>query len=211
MAKEELKCEHCGQPFKTQQALSSHLRHKHPPSDEEGLDEQVVVSKALGKAQPVEMLIRETRLPNIVNGNARIFDAGVEYGMKTILVGVRVAQELSRMGIGQAEPIIRMAKEMQPQAGDIARETGMAMGGEIAGRLFDYLEQKQPKKVETEKKTDPMRNLMSRTMELLMNQLTGQLSGGQLSANPGLSDKRQQEEQVDLASRLTDKRKEGGN
>jgi hypothetical protein len=147
---------------------------------------------AVTKPQPVEALIRELRLPQIVDGTREIFDAGVEYGMKSILVGVRVAQELSKMGIDQATPIIRMAQEMRQTEGQVAKETGMAMGETLAGKLFDYMEQKLPQKPDIATAPEPMKGLIARTMETVINQLTGMILGGQVGPTPGFVDKRGQ-------------------
>ncbi|MBW2109820.1 MAG: hypothetical protein JRI36_14340, partial [Deltaproteobacteria bacterium] len=147
---------------------------------------------ATNKALPVEALINELQLPPMVNGTRHIFDSGVEYGMKSILIGVRVAQELSKMGIDQAGPIIRMAQELRQSEGQVAKDTGAAMGAELAGRMFDYLEDKLPKKADIAMAPDPMKGLMARTMETLINKLTGQMLGVQAGPTPGLVDKRGQ-------------------
>jgi|Deesub1362B_J571_1020462.scaffolds.fasta_scaffold04305_9 hypothetical protein len=145
------------------------------------------------KPLPAEALINELQLPPMVDGTRHIFDAGVEYGMKSILIGVRVAQELSKMGIDQATPIIRMAQEMRQTEGQVARETGMAMGETLAGKIFDYFEQKLPQqKPDIAMTPDPMKGLMARTMETIVNQLTGMMFGGQVGLTPGLVDKRGQ-------------------
>lgn len=181
------KCDQCGEKFQTRAALMSHVRNKHPD-----VVETETTSKSLMKAQPIEALIKETRLPQIVNGTAEVFDAGVEYGMKSILIGVRVAQELSKMGIDQASPIIKMAQEMRQTEGQVAKETGMVMGETIAGRMFDFMEQKLPQKSDIAMAPDPMRGLVARTMETIMNQMTGRMFGGGVGPTPGLVDKRGQ-------------------
>lgn len=151
-------------------------------------------TKALvsGKPMPVEALISDLTLPPMVDGTRYIFDSGVEYGMKSILIGVRVAQELSKMGIDQAGPIIRMAQEMRQTEGQVAKETGIAMGGEIAGRMFDFMEQRLPQKSDIAMAPDPMKGLMARTMETMINRMTGQMFGGGVGPTPGLVDKRTQ-------------------
>jgi len=151
-------------------------------------------SKALSvsKPLPVEALIEELVLPPMVDGTRHIFDSGVDYGMKSILIGVRVAQELSKMGIDQAGPIIRMAQEMRQTEGQVAKETGMVMGETIASKMFDYIEQRLPQKADIATVQDPMKGLMARTMETMMNQLTGMAFGGQVGPTPGLVDKRAQ-------------------
>jgi len=195
MSNGDNRCQVCGQGFKTLQALTSHARHKHPVQEEEVVEEAEVSAgtRLPSKALPTEVLISQMRLPQIANGAAAVFDAGVEYGMKSILIGVRVAQELSKMGIDQAVPIIKMAQEMRQTEGQVAKETGMSMGGEIAGRLFEYMEQKFPQqKPDIAHAPDPMKGLMARTMETLMNHITGMMFGGQVGPTPGLVDKRNQ-------------------
>jgi len=147
------------------------------------------------KPLPIESLIKELYLPPMVDGTRTVFDAGVEYGMKSILIGVRIAQELSKMGIDQATPIIKMAQEMRQTEGQVARDTGLAMGGEIAGRLLGFIDERLPQggeKVDIASTPDPMKGLMARTMETILNRLMGMMLGGQAGPTPGLVDKRNQ-------------------
>ena len=182
------KCEHCAEVFQTKAALMSHVRNKHPEVDTGSKTDQ----RSLMRAQPLEVLIRENRLPAIVDGSAEVFDAGVEYGMKSILIGVRVAQELSKMGIDQAGPIIKMAQEMRQTEGQVAKETGVAMGETIAGRMFDFMEQRLPQKADIATVPNPMQALMARTMETVVNRMTNTMLGGSPGPTPGLVDKRVQ-------------------
>ncbi len=145
-----------------------------------------------GKPHPVEELMEQLNLPPIVDGTRHVFDSGVAYGMKSILIGVRVAQELSKMGIDQAGPIIKMAQEMRQTEGQVAEETGMAMGETIAGKMFDFIDQRLPQKADIATVQDPMKGLMARTMETIVNQLTGSMLGSQVGPTPGLVDKRTQ-------------------
>jgi len=147
---------------------------------------------AVTKPKPLEELIKDLELPPVANGTRYIFDAGVSYGMRSILIGVRVAQELSSLAIAQARPLIDMAKEMHPDTGQIAKETGIAMGGEIAGRMFDFMEQKLPQKADIAMAPDPMRGLMARNMEMMFNRLVGMVGGVPPGSTPGLVDKRTQ-------------------
>jgi len=157
-------------------------------------------SKAVtaSKQMPVEALINELSLPPMVNGTRHIFNSGVEYGMKSILIGVRVAQELSKMGIDQATPIIKMAQEMRQTEGQVARDTGLAMGETIAGKLFDFIEQRLPQKPDIAQTPNPMKGLMARTMETMMSRLMGMAfgggkgGGGEVPPTPGLIDRREQ-------------------
>jgi uncharacterized protein (DUF2342 family) len=56
---------------------------------------------------------------------------------------------------------------------------------------FNELKQQKPDIATVQ---DPMKGQMARTMEMLMNQLTGMLFGGQVGPTPGLVDKRVQQQ-----------------
>ena len=113
------KCDICGKTFKTPQALSGHKQFKHS-EQAQGTQAQTTAVAKKGQS-PLEQLVQELRLPTMVDGQAEIFDSGVEYGVRSVLVGVRVAQELSAMGVQQAVPIIKMAQEMRESEGQAAK------------------------------------------------------------------------------------------
>jgi hypothetical protein len=121
-----------------------------------------------------------------------IFDAGVEYGMKSIVIGVRLAQELSSLAISQAKPLIDMAKELRPDATQIAKEAGLAMGGEFAGRMFDYFETKLPAPGKQEAPIqNPLLDMFYRTFQSTINRLYKIPGSNEPGATtPGFVDKR---------------------
>jgi len=125
MEKEKVVCEVCGREFKDKAGLSGHMRFKHnqEKAEEPQSTEPTKDTKAIAKRvqSPLEQLVQELRLPAMVDGQAEIFDSGVEYGVRSVLVGVRVAQELSAMGVQQAVPIIKMAQEMRESEGQAAK------------------------------------------------------------------------------------------
>lgn len=116
-------CTICGEEFKTTQGLAGHMHFKHRDDAEATSADPVVVRGALARKNqsPLEMLVGELQLPDVVNGQAAVFDAGVQYGVRSVLIGVRVAQELSAMGVQQAVPIIKMAQEMRQSEGQAAQ------------------------------------------------------------------------------------------
>jgi hypothetical protein len=150
----------------------------------------------IGKGS-LDEVMRGLIIPEVVNGRRDAFNAGVVWATRSILTGVRLAQELSSLAISQAKPLIDMAKEMRPDASQIAKETGLAMGGEMAGKMFDFMEQRIPAKADIATVADPMKGLMARTMETMMNRLTGMMSGTQVGPAvgpaPGFVDKRAQQ------------------
>ncbi|MDD5510049.1 MAG: hypothetical protein PHI12_04485 [Dehalococcoidales bacterium] len=125
MEKEKVICEVCGKELKDKAGLSGHMRFKHnqEKAKESQATEPTKDTKAVVKRgqSPLEQLVQELRLPTMVDGQAEIFDSGVEYGVRSVLVGVRVAQELSAMGVQQAVPIIKMAQEMRESEGQAAK------------------------------------------------------------------------------------------
>jgi len=138
---------------------------------------QTTKAVVTAKALPIEALINDLYLPPIVDGTRQVFDSGVAYGMKSILIGVRVAQELSKMGIDQATPIIKMAQEMRQTEGQVAKETGLVMGETIAGKLFEYMESKLPQKADIATVPKPFEGIFARAFETALSQFTNRLMG----------------------------------
>ena len=134
-------------------------------------------SAAVVKRQqsPLEVLIRDLELPTLVDGQAEVFDAGVHYGIRSVLVGVRVAQELSAMGVQQATPIIQMAKEMRQAEGQaaevIAAELAQATlesNREIIAAIRSQAIAQSP---------NPMLAMMTQAMQPMLQQAMGSLMG----------------------------------
>ncbi|MFQ6117602.1 MAG: hypothetical protein ACE5LQ_04975 [Candidatus Bipolaricaulia bacterium] len=101
------------------------------------------------------------------------------------------------------EPIMQMmekAREDMDAAAQRAKESTMeaaaAAAGEAAARAtyhidqrFDEFMRQKPDIAQTPK---PLQGLMARTMEMVFNQLVGQMFGGQVGPTPGMIDKRGQ-------------------
>lgn len=131
------------------------------------------------KPQAVETIIHGMKLPAIVlDGGKEIFDAGVTYGMKALVAGVRLAQELSQMGISQASPVIRMAQELRAGAGESAREAGQVAAENALAGAIEYLAQQKPGKVDIATVQNPMMGIFARALEPAMTQALGKLFAG---------------------------------
>jgi hypothetical protein len=140
-----------------------------------------------------EEIVENLPWPMDVDGKVdHVFVAGMKYEAMNVIRGIRLAQELSKLGIDQATPIIKMAQEMRQTEGQVAKETGIAMGSEIAGRMFDFMEQRLPQKADIAMAPDPMKGLVARNMEMMFNRLLGMVGGGPPGPTPGLVDKRTQ-------------------
>ena len=75
---------------------------------------------------------------------------------------------------------------------EIATRAAAEVGGQAVGWMEEKFNQMQSKKPDIAQTPDPMKGLMARTMETVLNQITGQLFGGQVGPTPGLVDKREQ-------------------
>ena len=167
-----VKCEICGKELKDTQGLSGHMRLEHPDAKDMAPPTKDIVSV---KPLPIENLIRTLNLPEVTDGNREVFDSGVEYGMKSILIGVRIAQELSKMGIEQAMPIIRMAQEMRQAEGQAAQAAAQEAARETAAQVAAYFDQKKPDIAST---PSPMEGVFARVLESTLGSLMGKLFPG---------------------------------
>lgn len=126
------------------------------------------------KPLPVEAIIKELKLPKIADGDAIVFDAGVSYGMRAMVAGIRMAQELSQMGIAQASPVIRMAKELREGAGESAQEAGQRAAEDALAGAIQYMSQQ---KADIATVPNPMMGIMARAMEPALTQAMGRMFG----------------------------------
>jgi len=82
------------------------------------------------------------------------------------------------------------------RAKDSNVEVATRAAAEVGGRAMDWMEDKwsqmQRQKPDIAQAPDPMKGLMARTMEMLMNHVTGMMFGGAVGPTPGLIDKRGQ-------------------
>jgi len=161
-----------------------------------------------GEPMPIEEITKWMKLPEVTDGNKAAFDSGVDYATRMIIGGVRIAQELSRMGVAQASPIIKMAQEMDRAKGESARDAGAAAAEEMAQQLVGYLgpkfdqlgEAAKPQKVDIATVKNPMGGVMARNMERIVDRMFDQainknVSPGQpktISLPAGWKDQREQ-------------------
>jgi hypothetical protein len=75
---------------------------------------------------------------------------------------------------------------------EIATRAAAEVGGQAVGWMEEKFNQMQQQKPDIAQAKDPMKGLMARTMETVINQITGQLFGGRVGPTPGLVDKREQ-------------------
>ena len=132
------------------------------------------------KGSPPEAIVESMEVPDVANGQGIPFEQGIKFGMSIIILGVRVAQELSGIGITQAKPIVDMAKSMREgealAAKNAAGEAAMEAAGMVQSSLMPMLANLQSGKGGAVG-GDPMKNMMARTMEPIMQKVMGGMLG----------------------------------
>ena len=138
--------------------------------------------QVFAKGSPPEALINSVAIPNGIDG-LKEFELGMKFGLSTLVMGVRMAQELSSIGIAQAQPLIKMAAEMR--AGEIqaaehaAGEAANLAAGSLMEGLMPFLQERSSGSSEGKSSIDPMmRSMMMRVIEPLMKSLTNRLMPG---------------------------------
>ncbi len=128
------------------------------------------------KGVPPEVIIENIVVPDISDGGGFIFEQGMKFGMSVVTLGIRMAQELSGIGIMQAKPLLDMAKSMREgeslaaknAAGEAATEAAAIVQQNMMP-ILSSLQQNVPAG------TDPMKAMMARTMEPIMSNMMGGL------------------------------------
>jgi len=144
---------------------------------------------ALTKALPVENLIAELRLPEIVNGQREVFDAGVNYAMKNIVIAVRICQELSAMGIAQSKPLLGMAQELRQSDSQAATAAAQMASERVLAHVMPQLAElrEATKSVPKATTTSPknMDEVFMRPLGKIMEVMTEQMIGGMFAGFSG--------------------------
>lgn len=166
----------------TAQELEKEGLRKRPPKPPKGTKE-LTAPKAGGlqifaKGSPPEALVNAIEIPDGV-GDLKKFEQGLKFGASVLIMGVRLAQELSSIGVQQARPLVEMAKDMRSgeaaAAKNAAGEAAMTAAGMVQQNLQPYLS----------KITgggggegDPMKRMMTRVMEPLLKSVMGRVIPG---------------------------------
>jgi len=133
--------------------------------------------KVFARGSPPEAIVDAIKLPT-VDGELGGFEKGIKFGASMIILGVRVAQELSAVGIQQAKPLIDMSKSMREgealAAKSAAGEAAMEAAGMVQQSLMPYLANIS----KTPSGTDPMKAMMVRVMEPMMTNMMGKILPG---------------------------------
>jgi len=133
-------------------------------------------TQVFARGSPPEALIEGMDLP-VVDGQIVGFESGMKFGAKMVVMGVRIAQELSALGIQQARPLVEMARDMRSgeaaAAKGAATEAAMGAAAMIQQNLAPYLAN-----IGKPAEANPMQGMMVRTMEPIIQRLMGGLVPG---------------------------------
>ena len=143
------------------------------------------------KGTPPEAIIDAIRIPDVTDGQGVSFEQGMKFGLSVAVLGIRMAQELSGIGITQAKPILEMAKSMREGEAIASKSAANQAAAEAAGQVQDalmpYLANLQNQR-EPAVGGNPMQNMMAKIMQPVMQQLMtsamGRLAPG--STPPGI-------------------------
>ena len=137
--------------------------------------------RVFAKGSPPEELVKGMKVP-FEDGTLEEFEQGMRFGASMLVLGVRMAQELSAVGVSQARPLLQMAQDMR--AGEAAAAKNAA--GEAATQAASMVyQQMQPvlsnlsKPVESPG-SDPVKNMMVRMVEPLMGNMIKKLMPGMM-------------------------------
>lgn len=131
------------------------------------------------KGAPPEAIIEAIEVPDVSDGAGYPFEQGIKFGMSLVTLGIRMAQELSGIGVMQAKPLLDMAKSMREgeavAAKNAAGEAAMEAAGLVQQSLMPLLTNIQKSGAGGE--GDPLKAMMVRTMEPIMNKVMGGMIG----------------------------------
>ena len=143
-----------------------------------------------GGERSAEEIIDNLEWPVSVNGEVNpVFVAGMRYEAMNVIRGIRLAQQLNKMGLEQAKPVIEMAKEMRQAEGQAAQTIASQFGQftmqsnqQIIGAIHELAEAQSQGQQTSE--MDPLTKMFFNAMQPHAQQAIGQLFSG-LFKKPG--------------------------
>lgn len=171
------------------ETIASEIKHgKRGPGKQQSAQPAKSLMVRTAKGSP-EAIVKSADVPAVVGED---FKTGLEFGMNMIILGVRVAQELSAIGVQQARPLVDMARDMR--AGELAaakagaqeagREAAVTVGKEIMPAVMS-LDQRLSE-MERPASTDPVKAMMVKIMEpIIQNTMKAFMPPGMQNVLPG--------------------------
>jgi len=124
------------------------------------------------------------------------YKKGFVDGMGTLIMAARYNQILSASQADIVRGQMEIMRESKESGVEMARQASLTTGQEIAGRLFDFMEQRFPKKVDIASVPNPFEGVFARAMESTIEGFTKKLLGVPPEQGsglpPGWSDNREQ-------------------
>jgi hypothetical protein len=180
------RCHHCGKSFRTVAALGGHYsalgikapkepKRKIPQPDNPPADD--LPPLATLKALPADAILERIVIPPLHGEHeAELYNTGFRHGLLVVILGVRLAQELSSLGIAQAAPLIQMAREMRQAEAQAARtaaeEAAQKAAHAAAERIIQNLKA-SPGDIATA--PNPLEGLFARHLEQALSPLLERL------------------------------------
>jgi len=171
--------------------LGKKPKKQKPPSTKLSAAKEAQPMQVFAKGSPPEAIINSISLPDAINGQAVVFEQGLKFGMSVLVLATRIMQELSAVGLQQSKPLIDIAKEMR--AGETAAykegatEAAMKAASAMASTVLPAVASIEGAVERLEKSTkegpDPMKAMIVRTMEPLINGMMKQLMPGMVSTD----------------------------
>ena len=153
--------------------------------------------QVFAKGSPPEAIIDSITIP-MVDGQGVGFEQGMKFGMSTLVLAIRVMQEMSAVGIQQVKPLIDLTRSVRDGEGaafksgadEAAFKAAQAMGQTILPMMTEM--QASVNAAARGGEADPMRSMMVRTMEPMMKSLLGRVVPGMKDEPPAGWSKRQE-------------------
>jgi len=171
------------------QTIASELRSRQRSNTNLGISHAPARTQSgmpiFAKGTPPEAIIDSIKIPDVTDGQGVSFEQGMKFGLSVAVLGIRMAQELSGIGITQAKPILEMAKSMREGEAIASKTAAGQAAAEAAGQVQDalmpYLMNLQNSK-EASPAGNPMQSMMIKTFQPIIQQV---MSRAMTSLAPG--------------------------
>lgn len=142
--------------------------------------------RSYAKGSPAEDLIQHfARLPDEMRDNVQgeVFESGMKFGLSVAVLGIRMAQELSNLGVSQVKPLIDMTKSMREGEALAAKTAAIEAANEAAGQIGEIIgptlqDVRSSLASQAEARlagTDPMRSMIADTFKPMLQNMIKQL------------------------------------
>ena len=153
--------------------------------------------QVFAKGSPPEAIIESIKIPTAV-GEDGDFEQGMKFGMTTLVLATRIMQELAAVSMQQVKPLIDMTKTVREGEGlayksgadEAAYKAAAAMGQTIMPMMSNM--EANIAAATKGSESDPMKAMMVRTMEpMIQNLMTRMVPGQQKPNAPGWTKKQE--------------------